>query len=95
MQQNSFDPVDNSVSVERQRHIFNLIFKILASEFDFQVKDEARKYFNQMRQLFLDYNGAGWDTEEFREKEKELFELIDSKQKGIEETAAAIMESTR
>lgn len=95
MQQNSFDPVDNSVSVERQRHIFDLIFRILASEFDFQVKDEARKYFNQMRQLFLDYNGTGWDTDEFRAKEKELLELLDSKQKGIEETAAAMMESTR
>lgn len=95
MQQNSFDPVDNSVSVERQRHIFDLIFKILASGFDFQVKDEARKYFNQMRQLFLDYNGTGWDTDEFRAKEKELLELLDSKQKGIDETAAAMMESTR
>ncbi len=95
MQQNSFDPVDNSVSLERQKHIFEIIFKILGIIFDFQTKDEARQYFNQLRQLFLDYNGTGWQTDEFKAKEKELLELISSKQKGIEENAAAMLENTK
>ncbi|MCP5514749.1 MAG: V-type ATP synthase subunit A [Spirochaetales bacterium] len=95
LQQNSFDPVDNSVSVERQRHIFDVIFKILAAIFDFQVKDDARQYFNQLRQLFLDYNGSGWDTDEFTAKEKELLDLLSSKQKDIDETAAQMLETTR
>ena len=95
LQQNSFDPVDNSVSVERQRHIFDVIFRILAAIFDFQAKDDARQYFNQLRQLFLDYNGSSWDTDEFTAKEKELLDLLSSKQKDVDETAAQMLETTR
>ncbi len=95
LQQNSFDPVDNSVSVERQRHIFDVIFRILAAIFDFQAKDDARQYFNRLRQLFLDYNGSSWDTDEFTAKEKELLDLLSSKQKDVDETAAQMLETTR
>ncbi|MCL2706102.1 MAG: V-type ATP synthase subunit A [Spirochaetaceae bacterium] len=92
MQQNSFDPVDNAVLLERQKHIFEIIFEILGTVFDLQSKDEARQYFNQLRQLFLDYNGTGWQTDEFKAKEKELRGMISSKQKSIEETVAAMLE---
>ena len=95
IQQNSFDPVDNSVPVERQKHIFEIIFKILGTIFDFQTKDEARQYFNQLRQLFLDYNGTGWQKDDFKAKEKELLDLLSSKQKGIEENAASILGNTK
>ena len=92
IQQNSFDPVDNSVSIKRQRHIFEVIFKILASDFDFAGKDEARQYFNQLRQLFLDYNGCNWDTDEFSDMEKQILDLLSSKQAGVDEKAAELME---
>jgi V/A-type H+-transporting ATPase subunit A len=91
LQQNSFDAVDNAVTVERQRHIFEVILKILTAKFDFTVKDEARQYFNNMRQLFLDYNGTLWGSAEFKAKEKELLEHISSKQIGIEDNAAALL----
>ncbi len=91
LQQNSFDPVDNSVTVERQRHIFEVILKILTAKFDFTVKDEARQYFNNMRQLFLDYNGALWGSAEFKAKEQELLDHIASKQIGVEENAAELL----
>ena len=91
LQQNSFDAVDNAVTVERQRHIFEVILKILTAKFDFTVKDEARQYFNSMRQLFLDYNGTLWGSAEFSAKEKELLEHISSKQLGIEENAAELL----
>lgn len=95
MQQNSFDPIDNSVPLERQRHIFDVLFKILSALFSFSSKDEAREYFNSMRQLFLDYNGNTWGTDGFKEKEKEILELLSSKQKGVDESAQAIMENNR
>ena len=91
LQQNSFDPVDNAVTVERQRHIFEVLLKILTAKFDFTVKDEARQYFNNMRQIFLDYNGSLWASSEFEAKEKELLEHISSKQIGIDENAAELL----
>lgn len=95
LQQNSFDAVDNSVSVERQQHIFDVIFKILAAKFDISTKDDARSYFNQIRQLFLDYNGAPWESPEFNVKEKELLEMLASKQTGVDEVAAVMLETIR
>jgi len=91
LQQNSFDAVDNAVTVERQQHIFEVILKIITAKFDFTVKDEARQYFNNMRQLFLDYNGTLWGSAEFGVKEKELLEHISSKQSGVEENAAELL----
>jgi V/A-type H+-transporting ATPase subunit A len=95
MQQNSFDPVDNSVLLDRQKHIFRIILEILGTIFDLPSKDEARQYFNQIRQLFLDFNGTGWETSEFGAKERELLQLLSSKQKGIEEAVAAMLENTK
>jgi len=93
MQQNSFDPIDNSVVIERQKHIFDIIFEILGTTFDLPAKDEARQYFNQLRQLFLDFNGTGWQTNEFNAKEKELREMLSSKQKSVDATVAAMLKN--
>lgn len=95
LQQNSFDAVDNAVSVERQQHIFDVIFKILAANFSISAKEDARSYFNQIRQLFLDYNGAPWESPEFNEKEKELLEMLASKQTSVDEVAAVMLETIR
>ncbi|MCL2293992.1 MAG: V-type ATP synthase subunit A [Spirochaetes bacterium] len=95
MQQNSFDQIDNSVLVIRQIHIFEIIFKILGAIFNFQTKEEARQYFNQLRQLFLDYNGTGWETPEFKAKEKELVDMLSAKQIGLEENAAALLGTSK
>ncbi|MCQ2603656.1 MAG: V-type ATP synthase subunit A [Spirochaetia bacterium] len=92
IQQNSFDEVDAAVPVERQAHIFNILLKILAAEFNgFTVKDEVRSYFNQLRQCFLDYNGTIWGSDEFKKKEAELLEMLASKQTGSDENAAALL----
>ncbi len=85
MQQNSFDPVDSSVSVERQNHIFDILFKVLTSTLSLKDKDEARTWFYQLRQRFLDYNGAEWGNDEFVRLEKEITSMIEEKVSGIDE----------
>ncbi len=64
-QQNSFDPIDAAVLPERQLYVFNMMLEVLRSLFSFKDKDEARSYFNGLRQRFLDFNGTPWKTEEF------------------------------
>jgi V/A-type H+-transporting ATPase subunit A len=71
-QQNSFDAVDSSVSPERQAYIFEIILKILGAHFSFADKNEARSWFNRLRQKFLDYNGSEWKSERFTSLEKEI-----------------------
>ncbi|MCK5152987.1 MAG: V-type ATP synthase subunit A [Spirochaetales bacterium] len=87
LQQNSFDPVDASVSVERQNYIFDILLSILGGEFDLGKKSEARQYFNKLRQIFLDYNGAEWQSDDFRKLEIELLNIIKDKKSGDLEDA--------
>ena len=91
LQQNSFDPVDNSVSKERQDHIFNLMLKILTSTLNLASKDDARSFFNQLRQKFLDYNGTEWKSKEFHDLEKEIRAILDDKMTGTVEDAEYLM----
>ena len=91
LQQNSFDPVDVSVSTERQKHVFNLILNILGAEFNIKTKDEARQYFYQLRQKFLDYNGSESDSESFKSLEEEIISMLESKKSGMDSKAKALL----
>jgi len=84
MQQNSFDDVDQAASVERQRYIFNIILGILGSSFDFRDKEEARSWFNGLRQKFIDYNYSAWQSEKFKSIEDELQTMIKHKSGGLD-----------
>jgi len=76
LQQNSFDPVDAAVGPERQRHLFSILYRILTASFTMKSKDEARSYFNQLRQRFLDYNGEEWKSEGFMRIEQEIERMV-------------------
>lgn len=91
LQQNSFDPVDASVSKERQHFIFRLILEILGSSFAFSAKDEARSWFNKARLAFLDYNSAAWDSDEFKKKNIEIRALLAEKSTGIDSDAEKLL----
>ena len=94
-QQNSFDAVDAAVSPERQIHVFKLILNIMAAELEFNDKEEARQWFLQMRQKFLDYNGVTMESSEFAQIEKNLWESLKSKTTGTDSKACAILEEIK
>jgi V/A-type H+-transporting ATPase subunit A len=79
LQQNSFDPIDQSVSPERQKYTFEVLYSILTTEFRIEDKKEIRAFFNQVRQEFLDWNNTEWDSENFRLQEKKLKDLVAGK----------------
>jgi V/A-type H+-transporting ATPase subunit A len=94
MQQNSFDPVDAAVSTDRQRYIFDLLHKILSAGLAFAGKDEARSFFYQLRQKFLDWNGSEMTTDAFGTLEKELKTMLEERLTKEREPAVAA-ETTR
>src|SRR6056297_1030208 len=87
LQQNSFDPVDAAVSVERQNYVFDMVFEILGSGFELKDKEEARHFFNQLRQYFIDWNYSEWESDDFKENEGKLKSLLQEKQTGLSEGA--------
>jgi V/A-type H+-transporting ATPase subunit A len=92
LQQDTFDPVDAAVATERQRHVFRLLFTVLVSRFSFDGKETARVFFNQLRQKFLDYNGAPWQGEEFKQLESEITSFLETRKNGLEEKGRKILE---
>ncbi|MDR0494330.1 MAG: V-type ATP synthase subunit A [Treponema sp.] len=90
-QQNSFDEVDAAVKPERQIYTFDKLLKILASNFSFPDKNEARSWFNRLRQKFLDYNGSKWQDERFKSLEKEIEEAVKKQSKGLDKAAEKLL----
>ena len=68
LQQNTFDEVDGATSAERQKRSFALVLRVLKQEFDFKSKDDARRYFLELRQLCMDLNYLREDTPEYKKQ---------------------------
>ncbi|MEA2012927.1 MAG: V-type ATP synthase subunit A [Verrucomicrobiota bacterium] len=76
LQQSPFEKVEAATSEKRQKHIFDIICTILQYDFGFKEKDEVRKYFNHLRQLFIDLNYMVYESDEFVEQEKDIIEFL-------------------
>jgi len=81
LQQNAFDPVDAATSAERQRYVFDRLLTTLIGSYELKDKAEARTYFYQLRQTFLDLNGTEQESEEFAEIERKMDELLASRRR--------------
>ncbi len=74
LQQNSFDLTEANCGIERQRYVTDKLVKILGSDFSLKDKDDARVYFNRMRQKFIDWNYTKFKSPEFAKAESEIDE---------------------
>ncbi|MFW5685011.1 MAG: V-type ATP synthase subunit A [Spirochaetota bacterium] len=95
LQQNAFDAVDAAVSVDRQKYTFQILFDLLTSKLNFGEKEEARSWFAQLRQRFLDLNGAESQSDSFKELEAEIKKTINDRRAGVEENAASLVGEIR
>ncbi len=91
LQQNSFDAVDASVPIERQRHVFDLLFLVLAATYELENKKQVRSFFNTVRQKFLDWNGVEFNGERFSQLEGEIKTLYKGKFVKFDEVAEKLM----
>jgi len=90
-QQNSFDAIDAAVKPERQKYVFQKLLVVLASQFSFADKNEARSWFNRLRQKFLDYNGSEWKSERFEGLESDIESAVKLQSKGLDKAAEKIL----
>jgi len=72
LQQNAFDKTDEATAADRQKHVYRLITEIIDREFQFENKDAARRFFQQLRQAFVNWNSAAFQSEDFKNKEKDI-----------------------
>ena len=75
LQQNSFDLVEANCGKMRQRYVTDKLVCILGSDYALQSKDDARSYFNRMRQRFIDWNYTEFESDGFTKAESAIDEL--------------------
>lgn len=79
LQQNSFDQVDGASNPERQKYIFSKVHGVLMTKFNLTDKNDARGFFNKLRQAFIDWNYIDLKDEKFQEQEQMINQLIKEK----------------
>ncbi len=72
LQQNSFDLTDANSTRERQRYVTDKLIFVLGSDYALDSKDDARSFFNRMRQKFIDWNYTEFESEKFAKAEAEI-----------------------
>jgi V/A-type H+-transporting ATPase subunit A len=75
LQQDAFDPVDVSMPLERQRESFHLLLRLIRRDFRFESKEEARRFFTRLTELYknLNYSAPGHpDFERYRNEIESL-----------------------
>jgi len=79
LQQNAFDKVDESAPKDRQIYVFDFIYNILETEFSFQDKEEALRFFQGLRQLFRGWNSILQESQDFKKTEQEILSFLKEK----------------
>ena len=79
LQQNSSDPVDAAVVPERQKLAFSILHDVLASSFSLEDKKDARTFFNELRQRFLDWNGTAEGDPSYQSRLDDLKSFADAR----------------
>ena len=78
LQQDSFDPVDSAVPMDRQRNAFNRVFDLITRDYRFDSKAQAQDYFTRLTGLFRNLNYARQDTPDYRSLLQQIDELAES-----------------
>jgi V/A-type H+-transporting ATPase subunit A len=78
LQQNAFSDSDATTPVDRQRIMFSVMEKALVAAFAFADKVEARHFFMNLRQSFIDWNDKPFNSDEFAAGKATLEEKIAS-----------------
>ena len=76
LQQNTFDAVDGATSRERQIYMFDQVINVLRTVFKFEDKETARRYFLELRLIFTNLNYAPYESDKFKELERQMKEKI-------------------
>ena len=78
LQQNAFSDSDASTPIERQKIMFDVVEKVLFTNYTFKEKDEMRKFFMDLQQTFIDWNDKAMGTPEFSSQKESLLAKIAS-----------------
>ena len=91
LQQNSFDLIEANCGRLRQQYVTDKLIYVMGSEYALFSKDEAREFFNRMRQRFIDWNYAEFQSEAFKKGEAEIDALYKQKSGSLKNEAECLL----
>jgi V/A-type H+-transporting ATPase subunit A len=78
LQQDAFDDVDASASLERQKSAFDLLYDLVARNYRFTEKDEVRDYFTRLTGVFKNLNYTADDSPDYERLRGQITEMADT-----------------
>ena len=78
LQQDAFDEVDASCSLERQQLSFSKVYELIGQDYNFNEKAQVQDFFTRLTGLFKNFNYAGKDTPQYNDLLKQIDELAAS-----------------
>ena len=94
LQQNSFDLIEANCTRERQCYVTDKLIKILGSEYVLDNKDDARSFFNRLRQKFINWNYTEFESDAFKKAEAEIDEMYNEGQGTISANAERLLKES-
>ncbi len=75
LQQDAFDSVDSSASLERQKLTFNKVYDLVTRRYSFADKEAVRDYFTKLTGLFKNFNYAAEEAPDYGSLLKQIDDL--------------------
>ncbi len=75
LQQDAFDPVDISMSTERQKESFQMMRRLVERSYEFENKEQIREYFTELTGLYKNLNYAAWKSDTYQRLLDQIQEL--------------------
>ena len=81
LQQDAFDSVDGSTSMERQKYMLGKVLEVTRSEFEFESFEEVNPYFKRIINAFKQMNYSEFQSEAFKGFEREVADILAERKK--------------
>lgn len=91
LQQNSFDLIEANCSTARQRYVTDKLIYVLGSDYELGDKDNARTFFNRLRQKFIDWNYTEFESDDFKKVESEIDAMYETNNGKITDEAQILL----
>ena len=83
LQQAAYHEIDAACSADRQKYVFDRVYKILKTSMEFKDKDSARGFFLKLTQATKDWNRVAFDSSEFKSLEEQIFNSVAEVTKNV------------
>lgn len=76
LQQDAFDPIDVSTSIERQKESIKLLIKIINQDIKISAKPKIREWFNRMTDTYRNLNYSAFQSDSYQEYIVQIDKLL-------------------